>query len=63
LYRLLERFGHVAGPIIVGELLFLNSDHLTGVSWLGVIVIFLGILFLIHVGVRSPREATLSPSA
>ena len=44
-FRFLERFGHVAGPIIVGQLLiFTNYDPLS-VAYIGVAIILCGLLF------------------
>lgn len=48
LYRFLERIGHVSGPIIVGQLLIFNQESASTLSWIGVAVIILGLLFAIQ---------------
>ena len=47
-YRFLERIGHIAGPIIVGQLLFLGGHDTTVIAWIGGIIIIFGLLFLVH---------------
>lgn len=49
LYRLLERIGHVSGPIIVSNLLLSLGDSLFTISWLGLITVAFGFLFLIRI--------------
>lgn len=56
LYRFLERIGHVSGPLIVGQLLFLSQESLIAISWLGLATIFLGILFLVRLSRRMPSQ-------
>src|SRR5690606_23842673 len=46
LYRLLERMGHVAGPIIVSQVLLFNGETLFSISWVGLGIVILGLLFL-----------------
>ena len=56
-YRLLERLGHVIGPVIVGQLLLLNQENAFTISWLGIATFMFGILFamsLIKVNKISP---------
>ena len=45
LYRLLERIGHVMGPILVGQLLLLNQESAFTISWLGIATIVSGLIF------------------
>lgn len=45
LYRLLERIGHVMGPILVGQLLLLNQESAVIISWLGIATIVSGLIF------------------
>ena len=59
LYRLLERMGHVAGPIIVSQILLFNGETLFSISWVGLGIVLLGLLFLIRV---AGRRMTPSPS-
>ncbi len=45
-YRFLERIGHVAGPIIVGQLLLLAGHSPAVVAWIGAMIIALGLIYL-----------------
>ncbi|MGK7890525.1 MAG: MFS transporter [Leptolyngbyaceae cyanobacterium] len=47
LYRLLERTGHVLGPILLGQFLLLNQGSAFTISWLGVLTLGLGLLFAV----------------
>ena len=46
-YRFLERLGHVAGPIIVGQLFLFGGQDPMVIAWIGGGVAVLGILFLV----------------
>lgn len=46
-YRFLERIGHVAGPMIVGQLLLLGNQSAVVVAWVGGAVLFLGFVYLV----------------
>ena len=46
-YRFLERLGHVAGPIIVGQLFLFGGQDPMMIAWIGVGVAVLGVLFLV----------------
>lgn len=46
-YRFLERLGHVIGPILVSQMLLLNDQNSTVMSWIGGITILFGLLFLL----------------
>jgi len=46
-YRFLERLGHVAGPIIVGQLFLFGGQNPMMIAWIGVGVAVLGVFFLI----------------
>ncbi|MEQ8355018.1 MAG: MFS transporter [Kiloniellaceae bacterium] len=46
-YRFLERLGHVAGPIIVGQLFLFANQMADAVAWIGGAVVFLGIVFIL----------------
>lgn len=48
-YRLLERIGHVIGPIIVGQLLLLNQENAFTISWLGIATFIFGLLFAMSI--------------
>lgn len=60
LYRLLERMGHVAGPIIVSQVLLFNGETLFSISWVGLGIVILGLLFLIR---AAGNRMSPSPSA
>jgi predicted MFS family arabinose efflux permease len=47
-YRFLERIGHVAGPIIVGQLFLLAGQRTVVVAWIGCVVLLFGFLFLMR---------------
>ena len=56
-YRFLERVGHVAGPIVVGQLFVLLGQQVEVVSWIGGIVVVLGLLFVFSGGRSDPRPS------
>ncbi len=45
-YRFLERIGHVAGPMIVGQMFLYWGQSALNLMWIGVVIALLGILFL-----------------
>lgn len=47
-YRFLERIGHVAGPILVGQLFLLLGQSAVVVAWIGLAVLLFGFLFLLR---------------
>lgn len=47
LYRVLERVGHVVGPMIVGQLLVLSGQSVLLVGWIGVALLLLTAAFQI----------------
>jgi hypothetical protein len=57
LYRVLERIGHMAGPIVVSQLLYFNSDSPFAIAWLGFAAIFFGLLFTIRFSRSAPASA------
>ncbi len=61
-YRFLERIGHVAGPMVMGQLFFFSGGHNpAAVAWVGLAVLGLGLLFLIPT--RRPSDTTHSIDA
>jgi predicted MFS family arabinose efflux permease len=46
-YRLFERMGHVAGPLIVGQLFTWSKQRMNAILLLGIIIAIFGITFLI----------------
>lgn len=55
-YRFLERIGHAAGPIIIGQFLILNNNNPTFLIWVGGLVAFFGLVFLM-----GPVDAEAQP--
>jgi MFS family permease len=53
-YRFIERGGHIAGPILVGELFLLSNQSPTAIAWLGAATMLLAIAFI---AVRTTRTA------
>ena len=47
-YRFLERIGHVAGPMIVGQLFFFAGEESWIIAWIGVGLLVFAFLFLIR---------------
>jgi predicted MFS family arabinose efflux permease len=45
-YRFLERVGHIAGPIVVGNLLYLANQSPVVIAWLGGATILFGLVFV-----------------
>ncbi len=57
-YRLLERLGHVAGPLIVGQLLILNQQKAATIAWVGCLMLVFGVLFLTFGRRKDPEQYT-----
>ncbi|MDH3660254.1 MAG: MFS transporter [Alphaproteobacteria bacterium] len=45
-YRFLERIGHIAGPLVVGQMFFFAGEGAIVLAWSGLVVAALGIVFL-----------------
>ena len=45
IYRFLERFGHIAGPIVVGQLLYLADNSVLAIGWIGLAILIFAFLF------------------
>lgn len=45
IYRFLERFGHIAGPIVVGQLLYLGDNSVLVIGWIGLAILIFAFLF------------------
>ena len=45
-YRFLERVGHIAGPIIVGQLFLWYGQEAEILSWIGACILIAGLLFI-----------------
>lgn len=57
-YRFLERAGHIAGPIMVGQLFLILGTTSAVVAWLGAATILLGCIFL---AVSRPDDHVVNP--
>ncbi len=58
-YRFLERVGHVAGPLLVGQAFLIWGESSNVIAWIGFITTALGFLFLISSA--GPKRAELQP--
>ena len=47
-YRFIERIGHIAGPLVVGQLFFLSGQSPTAIAWLGAAMIGFSMLFVLR---------------
>jgi MFS family permease len=47
-YRFLERTGHIAGPLIVGQMFLIWGQSSRIVSWIGLVTVGLGLVFFIN---------------
>ena len=54
-YRLFERLGHVAGPLIVGQLITWNNPEINPILLLGIIISVFGFIFLLTTDRRQTR--------
>ena len=57
IYRLLERGGHVLGPLLVGQLLLLTGPTPLALAWIGLSVLVLGLVFVLPFTVKLPRAS------
>ena len=48
-YRFLERLGHIAGPIIVGQLFVFAGQTTMVVAWVGAAIVVLGLIFVLQI--------------
>jgi predicted MFS family arabinose efflux permease len=55
-YRLLERLGHIGGPLIVGQLFLAGGPEPGIIGLLGAGTVVFGLIFILHVS--APKEAT-----
>ena len=53
-YRFLERIGHAAGPIIVGQLFFFGGQNAMVLAWMGAVILLFGFLFLLRAAPTPP---------
>ena len=60
-YRFLERVGHVAGPIVVGQLFLISGQQSEVVTWIGGAVVLLGIVFILSSSPAQPHTPQQEP--
>jgi predicted MFS family arabinose efflux permease len=61
-YRFLERVGHVAGPLVVGQLFLVWGQSPQVLAWIGAAAASLGILFILRKA-PPPRIGAMGPEA
>ncbi len=60
IYRFVERFGHMTGPILISQLLFVGQQNAIAIMWVGVPIVLFGIFFWIESGRRNAAQMRLS---
>ena len=45
-YRFMERIGHIAGPMLIGQLFVFGGQDATLLVWVGAILIVFGFIFV-----------------
>jgi MFS family permease len=53
-YRFMERIGHIAGPVLIGQLFIFGGQDATPLAWIGGIIIIFGLIFII--GAAQPQS-------
>jgi len=53
-YRLMERVGHIAGPVLIGQLFIISGQDAMVIAWVGGITMIFGFMFVI--GSTQPRS-------
>ncbi len=61
-YRFLERVGHVAGPVVVGQLLIWTNYEWSAVAIVGGAIAVFGLLFILSPDDRTPRTSDDGPT-
>jgi MFS family permease len=61
-YRFLERVGHIAGPLVVGQLFLVWGQNPQILTWIGVGAATLGVLFIMR-RASPPRVGVMGPEA
>jgi predicted MFS family arabinose efflux permease len=62
IYRFVERLGHMAGPILISQLLFVGQQNAIAIMWVGLPIVVLGVFFWIDSGRRYAAKMRLSIS-
>jgi hypothetical protein len=47
-YRFIERVGHIAGPLVVGQLFFISRQSPLVIGWLGIATLVCAIIFIVR---------------
>ncbi len=53
-YRFMERIGHIAGPVLIGQLFILGGQDATPLTWVGGVIMIFGLIFII--GAAQPQS-------
>ena len=53
-YRLMERIGHIAGPVLIGQLFIFGGQEAMLLTWVGGLIIIFGLIFII--GAAQPQS-------
>lgn len=61
-YRFVERLGHVAGPIVVGQLFLLYGQQAEILTWVGSFIALAGIVFIVLSARPRPQTANRETS-
>ena len=58
-YRLMERIGHVAGPVLIGQFFILSGQDASVLAWIGAAIMIFGLVFFVNSA--QPRAPDLAP--
>jgi len=56
-YRFLERIGHVAGPVVVGQLLIWTDFNWSTIGLVGIAIVGFGLIFILTTDSKPPHRA------
>jgi len=56
----MERVGHIAGPVLIGQLFIISGQDATVLAWVGGVIMIFGLIFFINSA--QPRAPDLAPS-
>ncbi len=58
-YRLMERIGHIAGPVLIGQLFIISGQDATVLAWVGGVIMVFGLIFFTNSA--QPRTPDYAP--
>jgi predicted MFS family arabinose efflux permease len=58
-YRLMERVGHIAGPVLIGQLFIISGQDAKVLAWVGGIIMIFGLIFFVNSA--KPRTPDYAP--